>query len=435
MNQESIERAASLVGDELTAITKTGEFRAWFEKERSSSEKDLVVFNNSYVFRDSLKTTTAKSPKYLCVNCKALGRSPLPVRVIEPPGFNSDYKHLREEQANRYATTDIVQALQAESRELGRLVFLFIGELDESITMSVPIKHKRVVELEFNPAATKGVDIVAVGSESKRVLVHDLSDPESVWTALCSALASEPAAEVDSLEKPLADAFEKLQHQAHAAIRLPMAGTAVPTNTLLSRFRGAVAGQRQLYENALAECDQGKKQDGAPFREVLRISYNFADDLLKLLPLLVSVCDLKPCVLWLTIEGHHALAGAFRRLPWTKSKKKPSLERYRDIIAGARNRVFHTLLAFDRSVVVNLEGVDIGAKRLTLLHPHQQRKSALTLDYRDRGMVDALSELTRSQETSVPSGFWVRNLDVIRTFEDLLKRTENALGTLLGIAP
>lgn len=113
-----------------------------------------------------------------------------------------------------------------------------------------------------------------------------------------------------------------------------------------------------------------------------------------------------------------------------KSRKKPSLERYREIISGARNRAFHSLLALDRTVEANLEGVQVGAKRLTLFPPYGRRKSYIHFEYEDREMVQVLSELTRAPEATVPLEFWRKNEVVMERLEALLAATEQALWIL-----
>ena len=164
--------------------------------------------------------------------------------------------------------------------------------------------------------------------------------------------------------------------------------------------------------------------------EVLRIAYNFADDAIKILQLMVSVADLKGVVLWSTLKQHFDVAEAFRALPWTKSDKKPSLKRYQEIINGARNRAFHNLLAFERTIEANLEGVKVNARRLTLMPAHGRSKGDVAFDYEDREMVEVLTELTRAPETTVPLDFWKKNAVVMESFENLLKRIEDVLWLL-----
>ena len=109
------------------------------------------------------------------------------------------------------------------------------------------------------------------------------------------------------------------------------------------------------------------------------------------------------------------------------------MERYREIISGARNRAFHNLLALDRTVEVNLQGVQVGAKRLTLFPPYGRPKSRRHFEYEDQEMVQVLSELTRAPEATVPLEFWKKNEVVMERFEALLAATEEALWILNSV--
>ncbi|MBX6765467.1 MAG: hypothetical protein IRY88_17640 [Rubrobacteraceae bacterium] len=106
------------------------------------------------------------------------------------------------------------------------------------------------------------------------------------------------------------------------------------------------------------------------------------------------------------------------------------MEEYRKIIGGARNRAFHNLLAFDRTIEADLKGLDVKARRLTLLPAHGSRKKTVPLDYEDREMVEILAELTRAPEAAVPFNFWQKNAVVMESLEKLLERTGEALWAL-----
>ena len=73
-----------------------------------------------------------------------------------------------------------------------------------------------------------------------------------------------------------------------------------------------------------------RSRDPRAFNEVLRLPYNFAGDAKTFIELIVSICDLKPVVLWGTIGSHFALSEAFRALPWMRSRNKASLKKYVD---------------------------------------------------------------------------------------------------------
>jgi hypothetical protein len=126
----------------------------------------------------------------------------------------------------------------------------------------------------------------------------------------------------------------------------------------------------------------------------------------------VSICDLKPIVLWGTIAEHHALSVAFNQLPWARSKRKASLKNYQQAIADARNSAFHNLFPFRKALRVPLPETAIGAPQLQIFSEHA-KKSSNELTYTDKGLVDILVEFTRVRERSLPVSFWERNGEVM----------------------
>ena len=76
---------------------------------------------------------------------------------------------------------------------------------------------------------------------------------------------------------------------------------------------------------------------------MLRISYNFADGTKSLLTLVVGLSDLKPVLFWLTVLEQSKLAERFAELPFSiVGKVKPSIDRYRSVIAAAGTARFTT---------------------------------------------------------------------------------------------
>ena len=65
---------------------------------------------------------------------------------------------------------------------------------------------------------------------------------------------------------------------------------------------------------------------GEAFNNVLKIAYNFTNDVIPFLDLLISISDLKPIILWSTIGEYFLLSESFRNLPWTRSKNKFSMK-------------------------------------------------------------------------------------------------------------
>jgi hypothetical protein len=159
----------------------------------------------------------------------------------------------------------------------------------------------------------------------------------------------------------------------------------------------------------------------------MRIAYNFADGAKNLISLVVGLSDLKPLLSWLTISTQCELAERFGDLPFSLvGKAKPSLDKYRSLIAGARNRTFHDLFAFGRPFRAPLKGSAFEAASLRLFREYKARNSS-ALEFNDRELVELLQSFTRAAEQPVPLGFWEKDLAVMRGVEDLSAALHRAL--------
>ncbi len=362
----------------IKSVLENPSFVAWMSNEKNVDNDDLIIVNNSFVYRDGVPTR--KSADYLCVALSSLDQlTSESVLVAQPSSFNSDFKRFSVKSGNLPLNTPIRDTIGSRLHELGRLIFILIGELDDTVGASVPISHSLFDEMRFDPSRP---DLARI--DGTAVVVNGLADPEAVWSGV-QAQAQELGL-IDGLlptglEAPFAAAFEQLQGEVFSVLRLP---------------GGAEAGEN---------------------------THNL---------LQVSVCDLKPMLLWCTIADHYKLAQAFRELPWIKSKKKASLARYQETIAGARNHAFHDLVPFERSVEVDVTDVSLRARRLRLFSPFSSRKTGNVLEYQDQELIDVLTQFTRAPETVVSAAFWQRNSVVMHALEDLLRATESSLKLLLG---
>ncbi len=416
----------SLITGAVDDFRQHPDFSNWFGAQ-SLGNDDLVLINNSFIYRDKSLIKTTKNEQCLCLKIRD-SKPQEEVFVGKPDDFNSDFKLLSAKSGNLPATKPLSAAIEDELGRLGQLLFVLIGEIKDE-PRSVTINHNYATELQFDPAATKAA-VASVVAGSKRIIVHQLLDPEAAWKEIESIVEADLGDGSKNLADEFAAAFEKLKNEAVSKLQLPKSGAPKTESSFIARLRQAVSNQRKLYDEALTKCDKESDSSGVHLNEVLRIAYNFADDALKVLQLLVSVSDLKAVLLWCTIREHFDVAAAFRNLPWTKSTKKPSLSRYQEIINGARNRAFHNLLAFDHTIESDLHGVSIGARSLTLLPAHGRRKGHVGFDYEDRELVEVLTELTLAPETSVSMDFWKRNAHVMETFANLLAKMEEALWQL-----
>jgi hypothetical protein len=289
-------------------------------------------------------------------------------------------------------------------------------------------------DMRFDPTNSAVVSI----EEESSIVVNSLSDPESIWRALEDAARA--AGKIDDslptdLESPFAAAFDTLQHQAYSVVRLFESNLDDTAETILLRIVRSLSAEVASYDRAMDQCQGELLRDPQSYSDVLRIAYNFASNVGKILSLIVSICDVKPLLLWSTIYEHFTLAQEFRQLPWAKSNKKASLSRYRDIIGGARNHAFHDMISLDRSIEVDLAGLSLQARRMRIFSPYGRKSSGNYLEYEDQELAELLGQFTRAPESAVPPAFWRRNARVMHAFYDLLVASNSTLSSAHALRP
>lgn len=308
------------------------------------------------------------------------------------------------------------------------MVFSLIGTIDEGPAAEVTLARP-VAALRYDPEAQNRVSLT-----DGALVISTLDDAEATWQEAVTLLEAEGHEQhIAELAPKFAEAITELREQAPRRIT-PVATESSEGDSLLGQIEATVWDQVAEYRQALGQAGSDLADTDAR-NTVLRISYNFASDAVDLLRLFVSVCDLKPLVLWSTVADHYEAAQAFDRLPFgLETRKKPSLKTYRDIVAGARNRAFHDFFAFDRPFEVDLAGVPLHARRLLLFRAHGSGQRSDAFDYEDRELVEVLQQFTRAPERSVSAEFWHRNLEVLEATAALTTSMRQALGLLAGIA-
>jgi hypothetical protein len=264
--------------------------------------------------------------------------------------------------------------------------------------------------------------------DGDRIVVNRTDDEELIWRVLHQDPVIAGADDLHLLRQNLGIALDKLQDQALAQVRIPQPGEEIGmgiTDAILAVLRE----QRNEYARALQPGTTGDTAVAPTPNDVLRIAYNFASDATTFLRLIVSICDLKPIVLWGTIAEHFELAEAFNSLPWSRSTHKPSLKSYQQAIGDARNSAFHNLFPFRKSLRISLPEMALGAPELQIFSEHT-KKSQNQLTYRDRELVDVLIEFTRARERSLSLSFWAKNLKVMDATVNLFQRTNDFVKAL-----
>lgn len=406
------------IKDSVRRLTDSPGFTAWRDAE-SPKPGDVLLVNNSFVFRD---VKTNKADAYIALTVSDAGAD-AEASIVTGVRFNSDFKRMVGTSSNLPARIPITSAVEVQLAQLGHLVFLLIGEVHDTEIVETHIDHADYSAAIWDPSSH---DVVRVDGD--RIVVNRTDDEEAVWSGVEAHYATLGESAPAELRVAVGISLDKLQDQAVASVAIPAPGE-TPGYGITDAILSVLREQRDQYALAVERCVAGGPDAPAALNDVLRISYNFASDATGFLRLIVSVCDLKPLVLWGTVAEHYALSLAFHALPWSRSKTKPSLKNYQQAIADARNSAFHNLFPFRKSLRVPLPEAALGAPQLQIFSEHA-KKTSNQLTYQDKQLVDVLLEFTRARERSLSLTFWQRNLDVMNATITLFERTSDLVKLL-----
>ena len=401
------------VTSQVSSLCSHDTFVKWLHSQTDESSFE-VAFNNSFLYRQQPKPKTTKSDWYL--GMAFADAKPSDILVYANHSQNDDFKVISLKSSNQKRTT-IAKLLPKMLSEIGKLVFVLIGSIDESEVFSFPINSKFLGNIVLNRAVQSNV---MSGSD---VLINDTTDEEAIWTLITTALSGTEgfAGNEDEVREKFGQALAEIDKKAFAKLRMPLKDAKVGSG-ILDQLVSVLDSQISEYEGIVSKI----KSDKSVPSDVLRIAYNFASDATTMISLLISVCDLKPVVFWCTIYEHFLLSEAFKSLPWLKSKYKASLQGYIDTIGDARNSAFHKLFPFRQAVEVDLPDDSIRDPVLRIFSEYSRKKEN-ELTYQDKELVSVFTEFTRTSTTKVSKGFWTKNLDVMKATRDLFASTSEAL--------
>jgi hypothetical protein len=413
-SEKQVNRVHRAVCQEVANILGSQTFQDWKDRE-SLRIGDLIVFNNSFLYRENL-TGTSKSKKYLCVTLDSDGEP----AVLEVSGrINSTFKRISVRQVEKYSMRDLRSSIADEIENLGTIVFSLVGRIGEDQPASVPLPSSTgLTELLYKPRQENVAEV-----RDSAVLVNRLDDIDVVWQAVARKLEESEASDSDELAECFEKSFGELRETAGRPIDAEDISADAPS--ILSEVITGIGEQVAAYDEAL-DTYLKDPDDTDALNEVMRIAYNFADGAKELITLVIGLSDIKPLLSWLTINAQCELAERFGQLPFSLvGKAKPSLEKYRGLVAGARNRAFHDLFAFGRPFRVPLKSNAFQAAALHLFREYKRGGAAL--EFKDRELVELLQGFTRAAERPVPLGFWEKDLAVMKAVEDVARAVHRAL--------
>lgn len=421
---ENLSKIKSGVRSNFRSLISSNAFRAWLLSDEKHKD-GLVVVNNSFVFREGVKTN--KNSNFLAVSLNGAGNVGDEIYVVRNFAMNSDFKFVSGKAKNKPHQEEFENILTSEIDNIGDLVFILIGKVDDSILLTEEIDQDGFEKVIWNPEQEELVKF-----EDNSISISDTFDEQAIWDKICDLYRENAERAPDDLREDVGKVLDKLQDRAKAALVIPKAtdefglGVTDAVNQILIE-------ERDRYQQALSKCNGNPIEDQAAFNEILRISYNFASDATTFLRLVVSVCDLKPIILWGTISEHFDLSTAFRQLPWERSRKKASLKSYIDVVGDARNSAFHNLFPFRKTLEISLPESSVKGAMLSIFSEYTKKKNN-QLVYRDKELVDVLTEFTRARQRQIPSSFWSSNLKVMNATISLFNATSAHLKRLRTVS-
>ena len=392
-------------------------------KKVSKREGKLLIMNNTFFFRDKKYVKTKKSTKYLAIPAASTEVKENSVIVLTGPRLNSEYKLISDADDTIETRIPLSEAIKQELDNLGNIVFVLLGQVDDNVPIKVPIETTHFNQFILNPAQPQQVKIA-----SPTISCNSLEDEASIWATIETQLTESgiSSADISDIKRVLGKAFDQAKSEAYASLTIPTEIETEKEGTyFLDRIGASFKENIKEYTAALRLMSAAKSDRREAYNEVLRIAYNFTDDAITVLRLLVSICDLKPLIMWGTFMSHYDVVEAVRNLPWTRQITKPSLSDYISTVKRARNKSFHRLLPFTKQIEVALPTRALREVRLRFFAEYGTSKN--TMDFRDKEVVDLLLEFTRTSQETVADEFWIKNLKVMQNSHDMVVRTSDFL--------
>lgn len=397
---------------EITDVTKTTSFKDWLNAEPlSTAGNQFVAINNSFIFRESIKTV--KSAKYIAFDISPTKTfDTKKIFIVEGIGFNSHFK-LYTLTAN-HKKTKLEDAIKDELKEIGEVIYTIVGDIQDVNDISEPLSNTHFKKITLIP--TLATDFQIVGDE---IQIRDYSDREQIWSKIEGHCKTNALDIAENLPGLIDRAITTFQNNAFSTLSLPQKFNPT-TKYLLDKITMVIEDHLKTYNANISKVDTDPKA----MIEILRISYNFVSDVNKLLALVINLCDLKPIILWLTISKYFYLDNKFKELPFGFSKKKASLSDYESVIKNARNKSFHQLFPFNKSLRFELDALK---KVSVTIFSNHGKKDGNKMTYKDQELYDLLRSFTRVNEQVVSKNFWIKNEDVMKAVHELISATSEGI--------
>jgi hypothetical protein len=365
-----------------------------------------LLLNSSFIFRDSRSLRTNQSSRRLVARLASKGKHVAveDVAVVDDRLIRDSYKLLTVQ--DNFASKPLSDAVDEEIRSAGDLLLVLVGKMKGLRPSTQSVNANTITQLRLDPLLKTQIE----KTDSQTYTVAALVPMEDLLGKIDSDFRNEGGLSTGERIK-IAESYDKLLDAATADVAIPTTRIQDADVTILGKIVEAIRSQVKEYRRAL-DALIAAPEDRHALHEVLRIAYNFSSDVVPLLFLFVSICDLKPLVFWCTVDAQWAFRAALGELPWLALGRKEKLEEYRAVISRARDHAFHHILPFDATLEVDLSNSDVRAERIRLFTPYGTRDDR-GIHLKDQALIDVFAEFSRSRQRPVSLAFWRANLKVM----------------------
>ena len=380
-----------------------------------------LVINNSFFARDRQSIKTTQSSRRLVAKLSGAGKRVQAdeIFVIDGETIKNHYKILSQVEVLKL--TPITEAVGHELTQMGDLIFILVG-LTKGLRPCVEIvEGASVRELRLIPTL-HGSDIQRV--ERGVYGLKKIVPPEDLLALIGNDLEHDGGFSLEE-KRAVADAYDCMVDKATTEVVVPTEAIDHPKETVLGKIVDSLQAQANEYRDAIKKLDECP-DDPRVLNDVLRLAYNFNSDVLPLISLFRSICDLKPLIFWCSIKENWGLYKAFTSLPWSALGRKEKLEEYELIVSQARNHAFHHILPFDSTVEVDLSQLDVRAEKIRLFLPYKDKQNR-GISLKDQKLADILAEFSRAKLRPVSNSFWRANLNVMLGASDMARQILESL--------
>jgi len=384
---------------------------------RSKGGKYLTI-NSSFLYRDRTYIKTNKSSRCLTLYIEEEKNGLEIKNIFIEDGINIIKHYKLKSNLNEAAVLN--ESIETEINQLGNVIYVLLATVYSMPSAEKNIQNRSIKAIRLNPDLRQSLMLKNSVLEIRRIIpIEDLL----VEVERC--LADQNIIFEQQLRHDISKTYDELLDEIVTKVKINRDFKSDKYDTLLGQIIKSLIYQSNEYRLALEKYETDESTNY--LNDILRIAYNFSTDILPLIFLFMSICDLKPLLFWSTLDSHWNLYQSFEGLPWSSIGKKENIKSYQDIVAAARNHAFHHVFPFETTIEVDLSSLNVKARKL-LLFPPYNKKAIGGVQLEDQDLINVFKEFSRAKNRPVSFFFWKSNFQVMKATIDL---AEEVLTTLL----